>query len=618
MNAIALPRTALMRYLDCLAEEVVSLQSRTTQVSNDPKKLEYVQHYSDERHRFAAYCIDAVPGSLGRRGSVASEQNHSSVSAHLGDHIFEPEAQVASLLTRQSELSAKKQTRDQKYSHSTRIAITSLLEVARKRDELAMSTLAALPFKKYWIEKVVSEAKHYHATPNPDGSYRVQRHGASAESARIICESDRCSCNDRVRYLIQCHHEFCVDGDFKAEKFDNRHWQPSVLPLDYFRYVDGVAAPIVEDRIAPMDDAPDEESDDTINQDAPCYDAVNDAGAVAAGFADGDHSGASDLVGAVTKEAANTVMPVPMRDKDADLATTNNVAPPQKKRRISYRELSDASKELCNLTSRALPEIGEAIYGSILGLVHVVRNCKSVSGVNDAIARAVIGRTSWAEITIGAPSSDKAPPLTCPVPVPGASQLGGRHQSIRLQSHATTAMVGRQPGPRSGGAKPNQCGFCMATGHQRPSCAKLRSLGGNLLKTSELTGIINRLNTVSYASELEGGVVTLSLPLLDSLPMHTGWLVLHKQCFIDHTLLEEAKLRPDNLGVIVSCIDKHNGSVFERIFGRFARASVVGTWINKYGAPNRSTHSKVISRLVMHPTVPLFLVQSQAIASAST
>jgi hypothetical protein len=28
-----------------------------------------------------------------------------------------------------------------------------------------MSTLAALSFKKYWIEKVVSEAKHYHATP---------------------------------------------------------------------------------------------------------------------------------------------------------------------------------------------------------------------------------------------------------------------------------------------------------------------------------------------------------------------------------------------------------------------------------------------------------------------
>jgi hypothetical protein len=55
--------------------------------------------------------------------------------------------------------------------------------------EHAMSTLAALPFiKKYWIEKVVSEAKHYHVTPNNDGSYRVQRHGASAESASIICE----------------------------------------------------------------------------------------------------------------------------------------------------------------------------------------------------------------------------------------------------------------------------------------------------------------------------------------------------------------------------------------------------------------------------------------------
>jgi hypothetical protein len=91
-------------------------------------------------------------------------------------------------------------------------------------------------------------------------------------------------------------------------------------------------------------------------------------------------------------------------------------------------------------------------------------------------------------------------------------------------------------------------------------------------------------------------------------------LVLHKQCFIDHTLLEEAKLRPENLGVIVSCIDKRNGSVLEQ----FARASVVVAWINKYGALNRSRTSKVISKLGMHPTVPLFLMQSQAIASAST
>jgi hypothetical protein len=85
---------------------------------------------------------------------------------------------------------------------------------------------------------------------------------------------------------------------------------------------------------------------------------------------------------------------------------------------------------------------------------------------------------------------------------------------------------------------------------------KASFFAGYLLKTSELTGITNRLSTVSYASELEEGVVTPSLPLLESLPILTSWLVLHKQCFIDHTLLEEAKLRPENLSVIVSCIDK--------------------------------------------------------------
>jgi hypothetical protein len=156
--------------------------------------------------------------------------------------------------------------------------------------------------------------------------------------------------------------------------------------LDYFQYVDGVAAQIFENHGTAVDDAPDEEFDNAILCDASCYDAVNDAGAFSAGF-DDDHSEADDLVGAVAKDAANTVMPVVgVPDMDADVATTHEVAPAHKKQRICYRELSDASKELCNVTSRALPEIGEAIYGTILGLLHVVRNCKSVSGVNDAIA----------------------------------------------------------------------------------------------------------------------------------------------------------------------------------------------------------------------------------------
>ena len=49
-----------------------------------PDLVDYMQGWGDELHHFAAYILDSYPGSLGRRGSSHSEQNHSSFISTIG------------------------------------------------------------------------------------------------------------------------------------------------------------------------------------------------------------------------------------------------------------------------------------------------------------------------------------------------------------------------------------------------------------------------------------------------------------------------------------------------------------------------------------------------------
>jgi hypothetical protein len=555
-------------------------------LANDPRKAEYVAGYANERQRFAAYCLQTIPGTLGRRGSTASEQTHSSIDAHLGDFVLAPEAQIEALIQRQRDVLSAKLKTDRQYASESRILASQSPQ--NHPDKVALVTLARRPFQKYWCDRISLEAKNYEVT-ELETSYRVQRKGCSVESARTIGKHERCNCNDRVQYLIQCRHEYSIDRQFVAEKFDFRHFQATALPLEFWSFIDG--KPQVGETSPSV-------NDDTFAED----NEVSDFGAL---------ESTSTVAASASVTASTAPADEVHRGAMAELCGEHTTAPEGLASchdEVGYKEIARAATEFSNLTSRAQPEVRRALYGSMLSLLEVARTCKSERTIHEAIAQAIgcsLAPQSQS-LSILMDSSKESYK-----PIPGETSNQGRPRMKRLQSYATTVMTGAAPGPRAGSKRAKQCGFCSETGHTISGCQKLRRLGGRQLEATEKAAIAIRLNSPASAQVLPIGIVTPEKPLLESMPSKTRFIVLHKQCFINSTLSNpNEKDSPANLGIVVTCLNEFGNSLssssevepsFEE---RLVRTNAVVEWINKKG--DKGSKLKVISCLDIDllPRVP--------------
>jgi hypothetical protein len=554
----------MTRMCNAHSEESFQLAYREVQelLSNDPQKGEYVAGYAAERHRFASYCLRKIPGTLGRHGSTASEQTHSSIGAHLGDYVLAPEEQIEALLTRQRNVLATKLHSDRQYSYKARVEAARL--PANHPNKHAIVTLARRPFEKYWMDLVSLDVTNYTATET-DTAFLVQRRGQSLDSARVLLKNERCDCNDRVQYLIQCKHEYCIDKAFVAEKFDFRHFQSASLPPNYWKFVNGKLP--VGSEMGEYQDGDGFPVSDDFDADSSCS----------------------------TEEGVSAAVTCPPVESAASREHTSQ-------QKVEFREANRATTELANLISRSKPEKGQLIYGAVLSLIEVARKYNSSSEIHSAIVQAVGGFVpSYDDSSVTA-----NPPIVgasaAKLPIPGEAINPGRHQTRRLQAYVTTVMTGATPGPRSGSKKVKQCGFCSVTGHTISGCHKLRGFGGRQIEAREKANIANRLNSSSFAQLLPPGTVTSDKPLLDSIPTKSRFLVLHKQCFIDSTNLTQSEIdSPANIGIVVTCLDEF-GDVLTSVSGkdvpfkeRLIRANAVVEWINRRGV--KGSKLKVISHL---------------------
>ena len=80
-----------------------------TVLEERPDHVSYIQGWGKDRHHFAAYLLDSYPGSLNRRGSSASEQNHSSYVAIIGSGFTDnPCLMLEKTIGRQTEINRKR------------------------------------------------------------------------------------------------------------------------------------------------------------------------------------------------------------------------------------------------------------------------------------------------------------------------------------------------------------------------------------------------------------------------------------------------------------------------------------------------------------------------------
>ena len=138
--------------------------------------LSYLKGFYEKPQQIAAYTLDKVPLSPGKRGSSHAEQNHSSHVAYLGSGgAREIEEHIEGLIRRQSEQVSQKRRRD--YDHTTRSAL-SAKKLGSESERLAMTTMSNYCYKSKYLVSV-EESSHYAISTVNDGSKRIKRQGAS-------------------------------------------------------------------------------------------------------------------------------------------------------------------------------------------------------------------------------------------------------------------------------------------------------------------------------------------------------------------------------------------------------------------------------------------------------
>ena len=198
----------------------------------NPAQMEYMKKYTEHPERFARYCIDSFPGTMGRSGSQASEANHSGLVQALGRGSSMPlEDQLCKLADRLAEKFRQSASRKHAYLHKWmhRVRVDGSLD---EGDREAMSLLSKRSYESFYIEMVKEPAVNYAFKMREDGTAIVQRRGQSPESAREILAGRRCTCHCPTAYLMQCPHEYCVDGTFVRWKWDPVHFSELTMKLE--------------------------------------------------------------------------------------------------------------------------------------------------------------------------------------------------------------------------------------------------------------------------------------------------------------------------------------------------------------------------------------------------
>ena len=152
-------------------------------------------------------------------GDVSAEQNHSGVVAYLGEGAaFAVAEQMTHLLKRQQNLDKlRRQKEDDQYVRASRYDSTYREPKYAMDDVTAKKTFSGFAFTDLWT-RTIKRSFYLQSEVNVDGSYSIwptkeKRIDRTEESTVILVEGQRCFCQRRIAYSIQCKHEYIMDGE---------------------------------------------------------------------------------------------------------------------------------------------------------------------------------------------------------------------------------------------------------------------------------------------------------------------------------------------------------------------------------------------------------------------
>ena len=181
-------------------------------------------------HHYAGYFLTTVKGgSLGKHGDSHSEQNHSSVVAHLGQGgSLSIREQINALINRHKNRIQKKTSREASLQVSIALPYTSsYANYEAVADYAARKILSEHAYEKFF-KKSIEKARKFESRvtnqnvvlvwPSNQGNYD----NTPSNERKTFIEGERCPCYYSYVFNVQCAHEFAVTKIFQKELYDDR------------------------------------------------------------------------------------------------------------------------------------------------------------------------------------------------------------------------------------------------------------------------------------------------------------------------------------------------------------------------------------------------------------
>ena len=230
---------------------------------------EELEKFYNQRHYYANYIIKNIPGNRGRKGSVAAEQNHSSIASLIftdknNKNYFEHvHVMIRDLFVRQ-----KKQSNE---FNSLLFGLTNKRNIVMEQIEsnkkqsvnyqIMKDALNDLNFNSYILfEKELKNSRNYVSqfVPSSDNAsnmcIEVKRTDMDTPGRIFTTMDQRCNCEVRISHLIMCRHEIILHKKFNIKLFDiMHHYRSSVTMsfkvganIEYNRQCSGVLTEILD------------------------------------------------------------------------------------------------------------------------------------------------------------------------------------------------------------------------------------------------------------------------------------------------------------------------------------------------------------------------------------
>ena len=195
-------------------------------VASNPRMYEKLNKVYQDPSYYSKWYLLTMEGNLNQNGSVPSEINYSNLQSHLGNknQFSLPENILQLFLRYEAQIGQKLNKEMVRKTKRFMYRGTEYTGPRRQDCVSAYKSLSDFAFSKFssnmgWhLQSVVDEDDYTHVWKSTtDWDDREE-----CNNYVIYTDGDRCNCQNRVSFQLQCPHELIADGCFILDKWHHR------------------------------------------------------------------------------------------------------------------------------------------------------------------------------------------------------------------------------------------------------------------------------------------------------------------------------------------------------------------------------------------------------------